>query len=70
MKPLWAAVVIALAGLAVLTLLVNALDPGTPPALNAFYNLWLLGTVVVLVVGTIGACFRLFERITGHRRLL
>jgi hypothetical protein len=70
MKPLWAAVLIALAGLAVLTVLVNALDPGTPPALNALYNLWLLGTIAVLVAGAIGACLWFFELITGHRRLL
>ncbi|WP_331235850.1 hypothetical protein [Natronorarus salvus] len=68
MKPLWVAVCVALGGMAVLTVAVNVLDPDTPRALNALYNLWLLATIAVCTVGFFGACFRFFAFITGERK--
>lgn len=70
MRTLWKAVIIAVLGTVALLVAMSALEPDVPTVLVAVYNLWLLGTVVVLVVGVIGAFLAFFEKITGGKRLL
>lgn len=66
MKPLWTAIVIALGGLLVLAFAVPELAPHTSLPLYGLFNLWILGTVVVLTVGIVGAYYRFVVLITDR----
>lgn len=70
MRTLWKAVIVAVLGTVALLVAMTALEPDVPTALVAVYNLWLLGTVIVLVVGGIGALLAFFDKITGGKRRL
>lgn len=70
MRTLWKAVIVSVLGLLALVVAMAALEPDVPTTLVAVYNLWLLGTVVVLVVGVIGALLVFFDKITDGKRLL
>jgi hypothetical protein len=62
------ATLVAVLGVVALLVAMAALEPDVPRALVAVYNLWLLGTVVVLVVFLITSAFRFFAFISGGER--
>ena len=68
MGPIRKATLVAVLGTVVLMLAMTALEPDVPRALVAVYNLWLLGTVVVVVVFLVATAFRFFGYITGSDR--
>lgn len=68
MGPIRKATLVAVLGTLALLVATSALEPDVPTALVAVYNLWLLGTVVVVVVFLIATAFRFFEYITGGDR--
>jgi hypothetical protein len=62
------ATLVAVLGVVALLVAMAALEPDVPRALVAVYNLWLLGTVVVLVVLLVTSAFRFFAFISGKGR--
>lgn len=62
------ATLVAVLGTVALVVAMAALEPDVPRALVAIYNLWLLGTIVVLVVFLITTAFRFFTFISGGER--
>lgn len=68
MGPIRKATLVAVLGTITLMLAMTALEPDVPRALVAVYNLWLLGTVVVVAVFLIVTAVRFFEYITGGDR--
>lgn len=65
MRTLYVLTIAGLVGVLVLSTAVGTLDPRTPLALVALYNLWLLATVAALVAALITLAFDFFSYITG-----
>lgn len=68
MRSLGVLTLLAVVGSVALASAVSVLGPDAPRAAVATYNLWLLGTVVVIVALVTTLCFRFFALVSGDRR--
>lgn len=68
MGPIGKATLVAVLGTVALMVATSILEPDAPRALVALHNLWLLGTVAVVVVFVVTTAFRFFGYLGGEGR--